>query len=144
MLREPLERLHWAMFHQVGLRTFYVFGKHSEISKKEIRFVCFYQLDIITEFINFEERSFSSRWWGVRMLKNANSVPDVPRILIIRLKRRSMYVQVCALSATDVLIVIGTFLLQFACPFPFNSGTLFITLLCFRAETLFAGKWRPS
>lgn len=123
MLREPLEWLRRAMFYQVGLRTFYAFGKHSKISKKEIRFVCFYQLDIITEFFNFEERSFSGldfsrRGGGVRMLKNANSVPDVPRILIIRLKRRSMYVQVCAFPATDVLIVIGTFPLQFACPFP--------------------------
>lgn len=55
---------------------------------------------------------------GVQMFKNANSVPDVPRILIIRLKQRAMYVQVCAFPATDVLIVIGTFPLQFACPFP--------------------------
>lgn len=146
---EPLEWLHWAMFHQVGLRTFYVFGKHSKISKKEIRFVCFYQLDIITEFINIEERSFSgadfSRRWEVRMLKNANSVPDVPRILIIRLKRRYICTYQCVLLLRLMFLLLSA---RFFCNLPalsvpFNFGTLFITLLCFWAETLFAGNGDP-
>lgn len=81
---------------------------------------------------------------GVGMLKNANSVPDVPRILIIRLKRR--YMCKCVLFLRLMFLLLSArFFCNLLAPFsfPFNFGTLFITLLCFRAETLFAGNGDP-
>lgn len=87
---------------------------------KEIRFVCFYQVDVITEFISFIERSFSKvefsserEGWGRQMLKNANSVPDVPRILIIRLKRSYICMYQCVLLLRLMFLLLSAICLPF-------------------------------